>query len=422
MDAATLDLLLSDAGRRLLFALPPYDEGTALTLSGALRDAGHDPALVAAVLTQSRLRARARDKVGDLAAGMLFTPDGLEQATRVSLAARHADRFRAAGIETVLDLGCGIGGDALVFAGLGMRVEAVDADPVTAALAAHNLRHVPDATARPGRAEDVLLGPAPGPGTGAWLDPARRTPGRTDAAGRTRRTFRLDAMDPGWDVVRAVAARVPATGAKLSPAFPHAALPAGAEAQWTSLHGELLECVTWWGPLVDVPGRTARLVGGPEDIVVTEAHAAGGPPPGSGGPPQPGDLLHEADRALLRAGLVGALAHATGGVELAGGSGYVAGPPAGPGVVAAAAAAGGRSFRIVDVLPAQVKTVRAWLRARGIGRLTLKKRGVASDPDAFRAGLRLDGRGASAIAVLTRVGDRPVFLVVEPAEPSAGPA
>jgi hypothetical protein len=44
---------------------------------------------------------------------MLFTVDGLEQATRLEIAARHAQRFRGAGIEQVLfDLGCGISADA----------------------------------------------------------------------------------------------------------------------------------------------------------------------------------------------------------------------------------------------------------------------------------------------------------------------
>ena len=39
--------------------------------------------LVAAVLGQARLRAKARAKFGDFAGRMLFTPDGLEQATRL---------------------------------------------------------------------------------------------------------------------------------------------------------------------------------------------------------------------------------------------------------------------------------------------------------------------------------------------------
>ena len=110
---------------------------------------------------------------------------------------------------------------------------------------------------------------------GAWLDPARRVDGRADVRGRARRVFSLDPISPTWREVLAFAAQVPATGAKLSPAFPHAARPAGAEAQWTSWHGDVLECAVWWGPLVATRGRTAAVCAG-LDAVVTEADAAGG--------------------------------------------------------------------------------------------------------------------------------------------------
>ena len=44
---------------------------------------------------------------------------------------------------SVADLGCGIGGDALGLAGLGIRVHAVDADEVTAAIAAFRANQQP---------------------------------------------------------------------------------------------------------------------------------------------------------------------------------------------------------------------------------------------------------------------------------------
>ena len=60
----------------------------------------------------------------------------------------------------VADLGCGIGGDALGFAALGMRVEAVDADEVTAAIAAYNLAPFGDAvTVRHGSAQEFAPDP-----------------------------------------------------------------------------------------------------------------------------------------------------------------------------------------------------------------------------------------------------------------------
>src|SRR6476619_4235843 len=114
MDLATLGRLV-------------YDEGSAMALGSRLRAAGFDADLVSAALTQSRLRARAVGKFGDFAGGMIFTPDGLEQATRLEVAAQHAQRYRAAGVRHVLDLGCGIGADAMALAGLDLQVTAVDA-------------------------------------------------------------------------------------------------------------------------------------------------------------------------------------------------------------------------------------------------------------------------------------------------------
>jgi hypothetical protein len=157
MDLATLGRLVSGEGWGLLQSLPPYDEDSAMALGSRLRAAGFDADLVAAALTQSRLRARAVGKFGDFAGGMIFTPDGLEQATRLEVAAQHAQRFRAAGVRHVLDLGCGIGADAMALAGLDLQVTAVDADELTAAIAGVNLRHWPGATTSVGRVEDRRL-------------------------------------------------------------------------------------------------------------------------------------------------------------------------------------------------------------------------------------------------------------------------
>ena len=406
MDLAALALLVDGEGWDLLASLPAYDPGTELALQTRLRDAGYAPELVSAALLQSQLRARARDKFGPFADGMLFTVDGLEQATRFPVAAWHASRYLRAEIRLVHDLGCGIGADAMAFAGLDLGVQAVDADAVTAVVAGVNLRHWPAAQAAHARAEDVELpSGAAATHTGVWLDPARRLGGPADATGRSRRVFSLDRMSPSWRTVQGYAAQVPATGAKLSPAFPHAARPEGAEAQWVSWRGDVVECAVWWGPLVETPGRTATMLGPVADAVtVTEDDAAGAAAPLDG----PGGLdryLYEPDRAVIRAGLTGALARLVGGAELDDGVGYVA---AGVDLPVPWA----HRYTLVEAMPWNVKTVRGWLRERGLGRLTIKKRGVALDPEAVRRQLRLTGSGEATL-VLTRVAGRPYALVVE---------
>lgn len=403
MDADTARLLLAQ-GLDLLAELGPYDEASALTLGTRLR-ATHEPALVAAVLAQAELRQRARTKFGETAESMLFTRDGLEQATRAGVADRHAARFRAAGIGVVHDLGCGLGADALAFARTGLGVEAVDADEATTLLAQHNLTTLhpeASATAHHARAEDVDLTAA----QSVWLDPARRTPGRTDATGRTRRAFRLEELAPSWDFVCAAAERVPATGAKLSPAFPHDAIPASCEAEWVSDAGDLVECALWWGPLVQHTGRVATLVReGAEPVRVTEDDAANAPPAGEVDA-TPGGYLYEPDRAVLQAGLVGALARAVEGSELSPGVGYVAADH----IVEVPFA---RRHQVVEVLPAQAKAVKAWLRREGITGLTIKRRGGRLDPDEFRRELGLSTRGGDQATLLLTVGPRgPVALAL----------
>jgi hypothetical protein len=407
VDLAALALLVDTEGWELLASLPQYDAGAELRLQTRLREAGYAPELVSAALLQSQLRVRGRDKFGPFADGMLFTVDGLEQATRFEVAARHAARYLRAEVRLVHDLGCGIGADAMAFAGLDLAVRAVEADAVTATVAGVNLRHWPAAQVVHGRAEDVSLPTGEeARHTGVWLDPARRLGGPADARGRPRRVVSLDRMSPTWAQVQGYAARVPATGAKLAPAFPHAARPDGAEAQWVSWRGEVVECAVWWGPLVETVGRTATVLRpGSDAVTLTEADASGGGAPlGSVG--ELGGYLYEPDRAVIRAGLTGALARLVGGAELDDGVGYVSADV--PLDVPWA-----HRYAVVEAMPWNVKAVRGWLRTRGVGRLTIKKRGVVLEPEEVRRQLRLSG-ASEATVVLTRVAGLPVAVMVDP--------
>ena len=154
MDVAELRELLSTEGLRLLDEVGPIDStADVVRIVSRLRAEGHPGGLVAAVLGQARLRAKAVPKFGDFAARMLFTSDGLEQATRLRVAAMHAGRFAEAGVDVVADLGCGIGADSLAFAALDLGVFAVERDEVTAAIATYNLAPFPSARVELGDAE-----------------------------------------------------------------------------------------------------------------------------------------------------------------------------------------------------------------------------------------------------------------------------
>lgn len=405
--ASLLRRLADGEGRALLDALPPYDDSEVLALTSRLRAGGMDPALVSAALTQARLRARALPRLGPAADRLLLTADGLEQATRPAVARRHAQRFVDAGVEHVWDLGSGLGLDALALADAGLRVTAVERDAEVAAAATANLTPYPSARVVLGDVHDA----SPGPADGAWLDPARRTPGVADAHGRTRRLFRLSDLSPSWEHVQQVAAAAAATGVKLSPGFSASDLPTGAEAEWVSVDGAVVECAVWWGDAVRRTGVGAVIgASGADGTTWTQVWPVDEPPP----PLAPGDPLEpwvvEPDRAVLASGLTGAVAASVDGHELDTGVGYVAAP-------ARTDVPGGRWFAVEEVLPLHARPVRAWLREHDVGRVTLKKRGVTTDVERFRAELRLrGGRSATeATLILTRVAGSPSVLVVTPA-------
>lgn len=389
MTPEELRALLSPEGLRLLDEVGPVGaDADVVRIVSRLRAAGHAPALVAAVLTQARLRTRARARFHDFAERMLFTPDGLEQATRLQVAAQHAGRFARTGMASVADLGCGIGADALAFAGLGLRVVAVERDEVTAAIAAYNLAPFPNARVVHGDA----LEHEPSDVDALWFDPARRAGGRRHA----------DPADwsPPLDAAFARAARRP-SGIKLGPALDHALLPEGVEAQWVSVDREVVELVVWTGALARAGvGRAALLLGAEGAVELTAPDAA---PDAAVGPV--GEFLLEPDGSVIRARLIGELARRVGGRMLDASIAWIT-------TDQAPASPFGQSFRVREELPFEERKLKTALRERGIGTLEIKKRGVDVDPAAFRTRLSLRGT-ASATLVLTRVAGRRTALLAE---------
>ena len=389
MESSELRALLSLEGLRLLDSLPEWHSGTDVVRTVAdLRKAGHPAELVTAVLAQARLRSRDRAKFGDFADRMLFTEAGLEQATRLPVAARHAGRFQQAGLRWIADLGCGIGADAMALAALELEVTAVERDEVTAALAAYNLAPWSNARVEHGIAEDTDLSGV----DGVFLDPARRDGARrlADPADWS------PSLTFGFDLAR----RLP-VGMKLGPGIDRDLIPADAEAQWISVDREVVEVGLWFGPLArDGVRRAALVIGSHGAAELTAAADSPDVPVGD-----LGHYLYEPDGAVIRARLIGDLARSLSGRMIAPSIAYVTSDALHPTPFATV-------FRVVESFPLDVKTLKRELATRGIGTLEIKKRGVDIDPAAFRTSLNPRG-DASATLVLTRVGGARRALLVE---------
>jgi SAM-dependent methyltransferase len=393
METSELLEVLSIEGLRLLDVIGPYDsKGDVLRTVSELRAAGHSPGLVAAVLNQAKLRARAVPKFGPFAAGMLFTEAGLEQATRLSVAALHAGRFQRAGITRVADLGCGIGADALALAALDVEVTAVERDEVTAAIAAYNLAPWQSVTVVNADATKVDLGDV----DGVFLDPARRTVGHSN-------TSRLrDPADwsPPLDFAFDLGDRLP-VGVKLGPGVDRDLIPAQAEAQWISADREVVEVGVWFGDLARAGIRRSALVIGDHGTAELSA-------PADSEDVEVGTLgayVYEPDGAVIRARLIGDLARRLGARMLSSSIAYLTSDDETPTPFA-------RAFRVVEAFPFDERLLRKELAVRGIGQLEIKKRGVDIDPAVLRKRLSLKGRESGTL-IVTRVAGRHTALLVE---------
>ncbi len=359
-----------------------------VSLVSTLRKAGHPPDRIHHALEQTRLRRKARTKLGPFADRMLFTEVGLEQATRLSVAAHHAGRFSGAGLGHVGDLGCGLGVDAMAIASLGVQVTAWERDELTAALASYNLAPFDNATVIHGDALDQDLS-----GLDAiWADPARRD--------QQRRLTDPQQWSPSLTDIFAIAKRLPA-GIKLAPGIDRDLLPNDAEWQWVSVDGETVEVVVWTGVLArEGIGRSALVLKADTAHELTGHSDALDEPAGD-----LGDYLFEPDGAVIRARLIGDLARSLGGAMVHPTIAYITTDTPHHTPFAT-------GFRITRVLPYKTQELKKWVREENIGVLEIKKRGIDVDPAALRKQLSPSGT-AHATLILTRVGNKRLALVAQ---------
>lgn len=380
--------LLTDEGSALLERAADLAGGPELAVQQELRKSASADQ-VAAALTQVGLRVRAVEKFGSSAALMYFTSDGLEQATRQRVAEHRTGRLTAFGTGSLIDLGCGIGGDLIASARAQITCAGVDLDPLRVAVAQANLAalqlpgavSVADATTLDTSPFDV-----------AFADPARRT-----GAGRS---FRVEDWVPPWSFVETVLRRDACV--KVAPGIPHDLVPAGVEAEWVSDRGDVKEAALWSGRLATTR-RRATVIGDGGLATLTEDDDPGAAAVGVRGV---GEFLYEPDGAVIRAGLVTAVAAAVQGGLIDEHIAYVTGD-------ADIATPYARGYRVLEELPYREKLLKAALRERGVGRLTIKKRGVDIVPETLRKRLSLSG-DAEATIVLSRVAGAGTCLLVEP--------
>lgn len=350
----------------------------------------HGRDLARGAVAQAILRRKAAAKFA-AADRMYFSRDALEQATPEVVAHHRAQRF--VGASLIFDLGCGLGGDSLALARAG-PVVAVDQDIDRLTLlqlnaAALNLeRRVRVVCARIQEAAWHLPQRA-----AVFCDPSRRRGGH--------RMRSVTAYEPPLMAVVPVLASARGAAVKVSPAVDLAEVaPLQVEVEFVALEDGLKEAVLWFGEFRTAK-RRATILPGPHSLTAeTEPDLDIGPPLA---------ILYEPNPAVLRAGLVRTLGAQLGARLLDRTIAFLTSDDHRPTPLA-------RAYRVIDAFPFQLKRLRAYLRERGVGRLTVKKRGCAIAPDELERRLALRG-DQPATLVLTRVMQRHFVLIVEPLTP-----
>lgn len=362
------------------------------------------------VLEQAELRRRARVKFAH-PERMLFTRVLLEQATDEPLARLKAERFPQ-GV-CVGDLCCGLGGDLLGLVARG-PVLGVDRDPVALWLARHNLLCQPtDTHAGYGATDppstrwmeaDLDLDMAVATDCD-WLhiDPDRRADGD--------RSTRLEQLSPAAPTLRRLVQQCLGRGGgvsiKLAPATEIAGedearwLP-DAEREWLGSRRECRQQLLHCGALARHPGEHSATVIG-----------AGGSRDSLHGVPRnelettaaPGRYVYEPHAAVLAAHLAAEFAARHALRSLAPQGGYLTGDLRLDTPLASA-------FEVIESLPFDERRLRRLLTERGIGRLEVKRRGLAESPEAIQRRLRPRG-DHSATLLVTRASGHSIAILAQ---------
>jgi hypothetical protein len=387
----TLTFLTSARGIALLERLAHEDltdQNTLSLITHLRKDFSADEA--GAALELARLRVKAAGKFGANAEKMFFTREALEQASDPLIRDWRGRSIEVSG-QTLTDMCCSIGSDALAFAEAKAHVTGIDNDPLRIEMARLNAAALGFTGDRlhfeTGDAYEAII-----ESDALFYDPARR-----EAGGG--RIHDVERYQPPLSLLNNWRARLKI--AKLSPAVEMRQIAPYLARGWcvnfVSVNGDLKEAEL---RLSDGLGIRAVLLieQGAADWRKSERIEAAPLD-------KPRQWLIEPDPALIRAGLVDEAAWAWNGAKLDDTIAYIT-------VETAPDSEWARAWHVLDWMPFNLKKLRHYLHERNIGTVTVKKRGTAVTPESLFAQLKLKGEN-SVTLVLTRLKGMQVVIICE---------
>ncbi|NBV89965.1 MAG: hypothetical protein EBR84_00930 [Actinobacteria bacterium] len=234
-----VDWLVSDVGQAVISEAMKHSDSLEAVTTLRKQYPQIESELISQAVTQAGLHSSLASRWGDEFTDLVLTKDGIEQATRPSVA-----KWRAKWIQEhfgtgarVLDMTCGLGFDALAMAQAGLQVSAIERDPITAACARHNLARysvsvtVGDCLELPTSDCDVL-----------FIDPMRRDPDASRTLdGSQKRIFNPELWSPNWSHITELAKRNQVV-CKVAPGIDDKYLQEW-ETIWLSADGDVVEAM-----------------------------------------------------------------------------------------------------------------------------------------------------------------------------------
>ncbi len=319
-----------------------------------------------------------RKAVGKLAHAdqLLADTQAVEQATSHTVARHKAARFAQVAPHRIVDLCCGVGGDAMALAAVA-PVWLVDHAPGRAWCARHNVRLVTgcDAPAAATEVADLDLHDQV-----FHIDPSRR-----DARGRLHHWADYQ---PGPDTIAPLLERNPTGAIKLGPGVDADVLPEG-EVEFISEAGTLVQAVLWTGDLAAHERTATVLTPGQSEAPHRVLHGAPAFPPIT----TAARYLFAIDPAVERSGLLGNLCDEQRAAMIHPALGLMTSdrrlddPFLTP-------------FELIEQMPWRRRKVRDWLSEHDGGIVEVKTRDKAVDPDRAQADLRGNGSTIYTLFIL----------------------
>ena len=372
------------------------------------------PERSALVMEQAQLRIRGKKKFSH-PENMFFTRRGLEQSSGKLIAQYKAMRF--AGLKSVADICCGIGGDLI---GLGkrgsrksscngaddpldkadldgLRTIGVDSDELTSLFAKCNL----EASGLDSELNSVEqldfekfdLSSI----EGIHIDPDRRKGDRTVHGNR---------FSPSLSAIFERVSKNCSLAIKVAPATPVADyFPEKIHREWIGDHRECKQQILWWGPFSDKPGfRTATYIGRNgrvSQISSSEAELEQ--------PVQLHDSIHEflyePHSAVLAAGMTDVLARRynlrrfTSQIPYLTGDRFVDDPLL-------------SCFQVLQILPMSLRKTVKFLKSLEVGQVEVKKRGIEYVTAEEYGRMKIEGPNKATV-ILTRLGGTRIVIVAK---------